>query len=797
MIKNHLKTAWRTILRQRTNSVIHLSGLAVGMTAAFFIFLWVKNEYSFDRYHPDADRIYRLTSHAKRAGTTSASTPYTWGEGILGQLSDVQAFTRMRPITGVLPSIGNADQLLKEKAAAYVDAHWFAVFHYDFLAGRPQPFRNHPHSLILTASAAIKYMGKIEGAVGKTLLVDGTAYTVQGIITDPPTNSSFHYSVYLPVAARHTDPLWRTRDFQDDFNTYSTYIKLAPGASPDGVVQRVVATAPEHWRESDTLSLRALSDLHFENDLDFTDLRHGNRPMTGVLLLLGVLLLVVACINYVNLTTAKATVRVKEISIKKIVGAERRHLFAQFVMETVLLATIALLIALLLTWAFLPFFNQLTSLSFVLSLADPSLWTLYGGTLLATLVMASIYPALLLSAFRPIAALRGHSFGPVKDSLLRKALVVVQFSISVALIAGTLVIYQQMRFIDRQYDQYDKSQVFSFLFRPSRDLSMEAKRAYFENVRQELLSHSSIADAAVNSGVDVVDMRNEWSGFDWDGRDENKVYPLTFFPIGSTLDGFYQLEVTAGRWFLPDSREDEHNYVLNETAVHQLGIREPVIGQRLSLGSDTVVGRIIGVVADFHYLSVREKIGAVIFGNNPWYANSFSVKSVPGRQAEALTAAAQVFNTHLPDEPFDYQFVSEEFEQVYREDYQAATLIAGFSVLALLVSCLGLYGLAAFSAERRHKEIGIRKVLGATVSGIAGLLSKDFVKSVLVAIAIASPIAYWAMEQWLADFAYRITLSWWVFAVAGLAAIIVALLTVSGQAIRAALANPVDSLRDE
>ena len=780
------------MLRQRTNSLIHLVGLSVGMTAAFFIFMWVKNEYSFDRYHPDAERIYRMTTHYKRGETTGTKTPYPWGEEIHKQLPEVEAFTRLRSV--MQPSIGNEEQLFKEKAATYVDENWFDFFHYDFVAGSARDFNNHPHSLILTISAAVKYFGKTEDVVGNMLLVDGTAYTVQGVIGDAPTNSSFHFGVYMPVAARHTDPFWHKRDLEYDFNTFDTFVKLAPDVSTDNLINQIKAIAPENWNQSYDLSLRPLKDLHFENDLVFTDTRHGNLQMTNVLLLLGILLLVVACINYVNLTTAKATIRVKEVSIKKIVGAERKHLFGQFVIETVLLGFIALLAALSLTWAFLPFFNGLTGIQFGLSLSDPSLWMLYGGTLLATLMMASIYPALLLSAFKPIAAMRGNSFGQFKDSLLRKGLVVIQFSLSVALIVGTLVIYRQMQFINAQYDRYDKSQTFTFLF-PTRSVDMDEKKVRFENVKQELLSHSSVADVAINGGNDVVNMRNTWGGFDWDGRDKNTYHSITFFTIGSTLDELYQLKLKAGRWFLPDGHADERNFILNETAVHQLGIREPVIGERFSLESDT--GRIIGVVEDFHYLSVREKIGPVVFGNNPWYANSFSVQSAPSRQAEAIAVAERVFKKYLPNEAFDYRFVGEEFEQVYREDYQAATLIAGFSILAILVSCLGLYGLAAFSAERRHKEIGIRKVLGATVSSIAALLSKDFVKLVFIAILIASPIAWWAMNGWLADFAYRIDIEWWMFALAGLAAVVIALATVSFQAIKVAVANPVESIRDE
>ncbi|SKB81097.1 ABC-type antimicrobial peptide transport system, permease component [Parapedobacter luteus] len=795
MIKNYFKIAWRNILRQRTNSLIHLLGLSVGMTAAFFIFMWVSNEYSYDRYHADAGCIYRLTAHDKKHRTNDALTPYIWGDEVLGQLDEVEAYTRFRPF--VWPNIARGDELFKENAAVYVDAHWFGFFQYDFLAGSAASFNAQPHSLILTASAARKYLGTTEAAVGQTLLVNDVPYTVQGVVKDAPTNSSFRYDLYMPVAARHTDRHWRAWDLEHrrDGNIYCTFVKLSAKVPPENLARKVTAMAPGTWAERYALSLLPLKDMHFEDGTGRIELQQGNRQMTNILLLLGIVLLMVASINYVNLTTAQATIRAREVGIKKIVGAGRWHLFMQFVAETLLVGGLALFAALVMTWALLPFFNRITGLQFVLSILDPLLWMLYGGTLLATLSMASIYPALMLSAFRPLATLRGNSLGSLKGNALRKALVVAQFSIAIALMVSTLVIYQQMRFIDKQYDHYDKTQVFSFLFQRGGNMGPSEKWSLFENIRQELLSHSSIADAAISSGNDIVNMRNTWSGFDWDGRDENRVYDITFFQIGSTLDKFYQLSLKAGRWFLPDSPEDARNFVLNETAVRQLGIREPIIGQRFSLDNDT--GTVIGVVADFHYMSAREKIGPAVFGNNPFYANAFAVKSAPGRQADAIAAAETVFKRHLPNQPFDYHFVSEEFEQVYREDFKAATLISGFSLLAIFVSCLGLYGLALFSAERRHKEIGIRKVLGASVSGIVGLLSKDFVKLVLIAVVIASPIAWWAMNNWLEDFAYRIEMEWWMFAAAGLVAVVIALLTVSWQAIRAAVANPVESLRDE
>lgn len=790
MIKNHLKIAWRNLFRHRMNSLINLSGLAIGMTAAFFIFMWVSNEYSYDSYHPDAERIYRLTTHSKKRDSKAENTPYPLGEDVKNQLADVELLTRIRPITGSPPTVRIEEQYFKEKSAAHVDENWFRMFRFDFIQGGMENFNSVPNSVVISESKSLKYFGQVD-VVGNTLRLDDKDFIIQGIIRDAPTNSSFHYDLYLPVAARHADPFWQRFDMWPTRNPYRTYIKLSPSASPEGVRGNISLLTDEAWSALYEIGLTALEDTHFEQGLEWSDLKHGEQRMTQILLLLGVLLLAVACINYVNLTTARATMRVKEVSLKKIVGAQRAQLFAQFVMESALLAFLALGATLLMVWICLPWFNRFVDNQFTLAFGSATLWYLLGGTLLATVVLTSVYPAILLSSFKPAAALRGKALAQVSDNTLRKGLVVMQFSISIVLIIATVVIYSQMQFIHAQYDRYDKSGVFSFVLPKSG--GQDQKTSRLESVRQELLKNSSIADAAI--GTTLVDEYNPWGGFEWDGYDPDALYSIAFAVAGSNLHQLLNLSMKEGRWFLPDSRADEKNFIVNEAAVNELGIREPVIGQRFVHMEDT--GVIVGVVNDFHYASLRDKIAPIVFSNKLGYANSLVVKSAPGQQTAARQAAEQVYKQFAPGEPFDYQFVSEEYEQLYREDFKVASLIWTFSMLAIFISCMGLYGLAMFSAERRHKEIGIRKALGATVSGLAALLSKDFVKLVFIAIVIASPIAWWAMNKWLEDFAYRIAIQWWMIGLAGLAAVVIALATVSFRAIRAARANPVDSLRDE
>jgi len=584
----------------------------------------------------------------------------------------------------------------------------------------------------------------------------------------------------------------RMRQNMSPADSYQTYIKLAPNSLSALVLNKINAGLNKNWM-NDAVGLISLSDIHFEN-LGHSFLQHGDQKLTNILFLLGILLLAIACINYMNLTTSKASIRIKEVSVKKIVGAGRKHLFLQFVVESVLIGLIAMLVTLVLVWSSLPLFNRFTENHFTLSFLDPSLWQLLAATSLCTLILASIYPAFLLSSFKPIAVLKGADSRISTGGGFRKSLVIVQFVVSITLVIGTIVIYKQMQFINHQYDNYDKSRLFSFLFRSSSN--GDERRIQMETVKQELLTHTSIQNVAITSGSEIINISNLYVGaFDWDGHKPDIKNEINFIPLGSNFNEFANLSLKEGRWFESGRKDDEKNFILNETAVKELQINQPVIGQRFILDTDT--GVVIGVVKDFHYVGLHEKIGPMVFGDNPSYANSFLVKSMPGKQAEALSITEKIWKQFMPDEPFDYRFANEEFDQLYRSDRKAASLILSFSVLTIFISCLGLYGLAAFSAERRNKEIGIRKALGASVSGIVQMLSSDFIKLVLIAMFIAFPIAWWAMNKWLQNFVYHIDIQWWIFVFAGMLAILIAALTISFQAIKAAVANPVKSLRAE
>jgi putative ABC transport system permease protein len=509
--------------------------------------------------------------------------------------------------------------------------------------------------------------------------------------------------------------------------------------------------------------------------------------------LLGFLLLLIACINYVNLTTAKASLRAKEVSIRKISGANRSHLFLQFIAESVIISLLSLAATLVLIQFCLPAFNQLTGRDFVLPLVSANLWKVLVITLLSALLLNSIYPALLLSSFKPLNVFRGNVVLKIKDSSFRKGLVVLQFTVSVVLITGTIIIYSQMQFIQNRNPGYNRSQVMSFALPPTIDrANMESLT---KTIKQELLSQSGIENVSTSNQplVRLGSMCTECA--DWTGRDTAFNPRIMQLSADAAFKNTMQLQMKEGDWFTESDGLQKHNFILNETAVNEFKLTAPVIGQRFIFKGDT--GQITGVVKDFSYSSMHEKTGPVVVFNNPMWRNHFAVRVVAGNAVNGLASIEKTWKKFVPESPLEYTFMDDTFNNLYKEDRQASFLVFVFAIIAIVISALGLFSLAAFEAEKRIKEIGIRKVLGATVAGVAALLSKDFLKLVCIAIVIALPVAWWAMNKWIEGFAYRIDISWWMFVLAGVLAMLIAICTVSFQAIKAAIANPVKSLRTE
>ncbi|HWB24250.1 MAG TPA: ABC transporter permease [Chitinophagaceae bacterium] len=800
MFKTYILPAWRAMWKSKSISIIKITGLSVGMTATILILLWVQNETSFDGYHPSANNIYRITDTLqvnKDEKWIWETSPLLFANVVEKNIPEAEQVTNLYASTYSPITFKYRNELFTEKSSAYVDKNWFKTFHYDFLEGSTSAFLKNPFSVILTQSKAKKYFGG-NSAVGQVLAIDSVNYTVQGVVKDNPTNSSFQYDVLLPVDAYLSDSSARKNSEQWGNFNFITFLRLNQNANPAIVSKKMTALLQSNKKDSSiTIGLQPLKTMHFESAVQFSAFKHADKKTVYIFSVLALLLILTACINYVNLTTARASLRVKEITIRKIVGAQRAQLFMQFTMESVLIGTISLCVTLILVKLTLPYFNTLTEKQFRLDFTSLSLWKVLGGTLLFTTLLNSIYPATLLSSFNPLNIFRGVNVLRIKDGTLRKGLVVFQFTLSVVLIIGTIVIFKQLHYIQTTNPGYDRAQVAALQvpFRSHSKLSHEQRQSLLKTLKQQMQASSAIAGVTAASQP-IVNVSSASSGSaDWDGRAKDFDPTLSQLSVDANFQKVFNLQMQQGRWFDARRPGDEHNFILNETAVQQLKIHKPVIGQRFVFHGDT--GQVIGVVKDFHFKSMHEKIDPmVLFSGTGWYSYIF-IKTPPGNATGALNAAKAAWQQLLPQDPFNYVFLDDTFNGLYKDDLRASSLVLIFSIIVVIISSLGLFALAAFTAEQRTKEIGIRKVLGATVSNITLLLSKDFVKLVLVAVIIASPIAWWAMDKWLQDFAYRITISWWIFAAAALSALLIATATISFQAIKAALSNPVKSLRTE
>jgi len=792
----YLRTAARNAWKQRSTNAINITGLAAGMTAAILIFLWVGNELTYDNYHPGANRIHRVTAYITDAKWTWETAPFPLVAATRATVPEAEAVTAFQPATVIVTR--HDDEFVTEQHSAYIDSAWFTIFHYDFIAGSARDFFSQPYSLILTRSKAKQYFGD-KAPIGQTLRIQTTGYKVAAVVKDIPTNSSFPFDFLMPVDAIRNNPYQKDNFTWGNFN-WQVYIRLRPAAGATNVNKALTSllhtnTTSEEDKHS-TLSLIPLKEIHFETGLTFgSSIVHANRSTVTIFSVLGIFLLVIACINYVNLTTARASLRAKEVGIRKIVGAGKKSLFIQFVGESLLVSSLALLITIFIVTLALPAFRDLTDKSFANPFANAQTWQIIGLTLLAATALNGIYPALLLSGFKPLNVLRGSVNLKFKDVFLRKGLVVLQFTFSIILIIGTLIIQRQLSYIQNTNPSYNRSQVLAVTMPFIWSRSQQQQATLRASIKNELRQHTGVTDVTF-ANSSVINLNSASSGgIDWEGHDSSFRPTIYHFKADPDFQKVLQLQMVQGRWFGDPQGIDRNNFVLNETAVKTLGLRQPVIGQRFIFQDDT--GRIVGIVKDFHFASLHEKIKPLAIINDPRFNARLYIRTEPGQSTRVLAAVKALVKRYDNSKPLDYAFLDDQFNALYKADQKVSTLILVFSTIAIIISCLGLFALAAFTAQQRIKEIGIRKVLGATVPNIIALLSRDFVRLVILSIGIATPIAAYAMHKWLEDYAYHIALSAWFFLAAGALALLIAILTVSSQSLRAATANPAKSLRTD
>ena len=792
MLKSYFITAWRNLLKNKFYSLLNIGGLTVGLSVGILILLWVQDEKSFDRYHSKADLIYRLEN---RVGTGSSKQIWTNTVAPIGPMAkkELPMVTDAVRMTDAYAysNFTYKDKEFDEDGVAFTDPSLFTVFDFPLVKGNAaNPFPD-IHSVVLTESSARRYFGD-QDPIGQAILSDHkTPFTVTGVVRDFPLNSSIRQDMLLPMALLEQNvygeikPGPGHKNMMSDFSqfNYVTYLLLRPDAQASGLAARLDAIHLRNKPDDTDLQylLQPLPQMHLYR----ADGSDGGISTVRMFSLVAVLILVIACINNVNLSTARSMLRSKEVSLRKIVGAARAQLFLQFIVETVLLFGLASGLALGVMKGLMPLFNHISGKSLSLDLADYHVWLVIGLTVLSTLAISSIYPALLLSSFRPLEAMKGKITAGVGNARFRRILVVVQFVFSVVLIVGTLVISRQLDYIRSRELGYDKDHVFSFYMR-------RGMGDHYDAVKEALLRQPGVLGVA-RGNSSIVRLGPQTGNNDWDGKAPGQTFMVHPVAVDKDFLPFFRMRLAEGSNFR-DAATDSAHFILNETAVREAGIRDPV-SKRFKMWNAN--GTIIGVVKDFHFASMRERIGPAVFYYKPADSRLLYVRTTGRDAGQATQAAKAEWKKYNPGYPFRYSYLDEDFSSLYQSEQRTGQLLGLFSTIAILISCLGLFGLAAYTAQVRTREIGVRKVLGADVADIVRLLGTDFIRLVVIGILIAVPLAWYAMYRWLQDFAYKIGLSWTLFALAGLIAVGVALLTISVQSVRAAVANPVKSLRTD
>ena len=806
MFKNYLKTAIRNLLRYKGFAIINISSLTIGIIGCLVIGLFVWDEWQYDKDIPGGENVYRIYEQRKNNDVITYGAPVApaYASFLKRTYPEVDTATRiLMSLDKFLMEIGENRNY--EDKGWFVESSFFDVFPLKFTKGDPATALTEPGTVVITEELARKYFNN-EDPVNKTLYIDKDTFAVKGVLAKLPEHFhlNFRYLMSLPSAgiAKERMERWTWHQFY-------TYVKLKPGAN----VQQLQDKLQAHMKKEifPTLTqagftflpfFQPLKDIHLNSsDFIYDNAVRGNQTYVKALTIIALFVLVIACFNFINLATARSFRRAKEIGVRKVIGAERKQLIFQFIGETILLSVLSMLLAIIVTFFIVPLLNQFTGKSIAFNpFTNPVLGAiiLVAGVVIG--VLAGIYPAMVLSGFQPIKVLKNMKLiGGGGGAWLRQALVVIQFTLSVLLIVSTTIVYRQTKYLNNADLGFNKEQVIYFQTRGDVNQKLETFKGEIKrspNVMSVTAGYGLPGDLYAGDGVTTV------------GSDGAKERSANVFLGDHDYVKTLGLRIVAGRDFSKDMATDVREaFLINETAVKEWGFGSPekALGQPIHWNewepADTLnpvkKGKIIGVVEDFHYKSLHEKVTPSVIQIYPQVVFKVAVKLKTADIKNTIAYINGVWNKFSPGYPLDYKFMDETYGAMYKAESKLSDLLWIFTVMAIIVGCMGLFGLAAFSAEQRTKELGIRKVLGANAFNIVGLLSKNFLVLIVISSLIAIPIAWWAMNNWLEDFPYRVNISWWVFGIAIIAALAIALLTVSFQAIKAALANPVKSLRTE
>lgn len=785
MLKSYFKTAIRNFWRQKAYSFINVLGLSVGLASSFLILLWIQNERRYDRFHEQGDQLHRVMRNVHYSDgqiATGSSVPMPLADVLETEYPEISHAVLVSWETELVFSV--EDQTFRERGR-YATPGLFEIFSFSLIQGTPRKVLENPDAVVISESLARKYFGPngSTDALGRRLYIDRD-YTITGVFEDIPENSSLRFDFVLPGASFFQQNDWVHHWGNSGFRIFVRLQEGADGAALSRKIENVIND--HHPSANSKLFLQPYTDMYLHSNFEDGQLAGGRIEYVRIFALVAVFLLLIASINFMNLVTARSAGRAREIGVRKTVGATQGSLAGQFIGESVLMALGAFVVAVGVVAALLPAFNDLTGKPLTAGSLDPGTLLLFLGIAVLTGILAGSYPALYLSSFTPTGALR-NTFRHWRGSInLRKGLVVFQFALSVLLLIGTVTVYNQLAYIRGKNLGLDRQNVLYF--------SLEGPmQQQFDVFKQELMQRPGIADVT-SSSENPLSVSQSTGDPTWDGKDPESQIRFRIITANYDFVETMKMEMLAGRTFSRAFGTDSVSYIVNEQMAKVMGVDNPV-DEHLAFWGDE--GPIIGLVKDFHITSLYVAIEPVIIRLEPEQTWQVFVRTKAGQAAAALASLERVHQQFNPGYPFDYRFLDERFEETYENEIVIGRLAKIFAFLAVFIACLGLFGLASFAAEQRTKEIGIRKVLGASVSNLVLLLSRDFVKLVLAAFVLAAPIAYFVMQRWLNDFAYRIEISWLIFLGAGLAVLGIAWLTVSYQSVKAALADPVKSLRYE
>jgi ABC-type lipoprotein release transport system permease subunit len=790
MFINYVVTALRNLWRNKVFSFINILGLAFGLTCSLLILLWVQDEYNVDAFHRNGAQLYAVYERQITDGKVDAGyyTPGPLGGELKKEIPEVVYVSSSRQGNDI-STFEVGDKILKMQGN-FAGEDFFKMFSYPLLLGNAQTALTSPSAIVISRKMANDLFGSPEQAMGKPIRYENEKnYTVNGVFENLRANTSDKFDYLISWESFLEDHDWAK---QWDANSPRTYIMLRADADPVSVAKKIKDFLKSYNKNLGPqlqieLYMQRFDEMYLHSDFKNGYANGGRIEYVQIFSLAAIAILLIACINFMNLTTARSIKRAKEIGVRKVSGATRSSIIGQFMSEAMLFVFLAVIISLLLTILLLPTFNSITGKAIELPITNKNFWFELLALTLLTGFISGCYPALFLSAFNPVKVLKGTLKFRPGSILSRKGLVIFQFSLSIILIVGTIVVSRQVNYLETKNPGFDRE---NLIYIPLEgDLT-----AKYEVLKDESLKLRGIAGITRITSVPTQIGGNTW-GVDWAGKDPHSKPLFTTAEVGYEFVKTMKLQLLEGRDFSKDFAVDSVNYLINESALQKIGYKDP-IGMPLSLWGTK--GQIIGVLKDFHFSSLHEPINPLIIKlgeNDDW--GSVLIRTEPGKTKQVLSGLEAICKKLNPQFPFTYQFADEDYQSLYKSEQVTKRLADYFSILAIFISCLGLLGLTIFTADQRTKEIGVRKVLGASVGDIVTMLSKDILKLVVISSAIAPPVAWFFMKRWLQDYAYRVNISWWIFLLAAASAILIALMTISFQTIRSAMANPVKSLRTE